>query len=278
MPASDYFTISGGGVVTEEYIDISYVSFRLSGTGNISFNQNLTTFFTVIGGGGGGGGGGHDNGSGSPAYPSGGGGGAGACGKISLKTGNNINYPYVAGNGGGAGSGNNNGVNGDDSSITFSLTDYILAPGGYYGGGHYGGNGGGFGGVLTIQGLDTIISGTSGDGGHGVKIGNIGPDPSGNGIAGTNSTPISIENYPNNFINVGGGGGGADAHDTTLPPPNPYKGGGGGDGVGGVVGSGVSSGTEYNGQPGIVPGAGGGGGGQPGTGAPATFGYPITAG
>ena len=286
MPASDLFTITGGSYTDyTEHIEKGFISFQLLGSGDITFKQNLTTYFTVIGGGGGGGGGGHNNGS-APyavppaAYPSGGGGGAGACGKIYLKTETNINYPYVVGNGGGVGSGNNNGVNGDDSSINFSVTDYILAGGGKFGAGHFNGNGGGLGGTLTIQGLDIIISGTSGNGGDGVKIENIGPDPSGNGLAGTDSTPISIENYPNIFIPVGGGGGGADAHDTKLPPDNPYKGGGGGNGVGGVLGTDPVSpppDTLGNGIAGIAYGGGGGGGGQPGVGSQ-SISYNITSG
>ena len=56
MPASDYFTATSYTDYYEQPEE--YIYFRLLGTGNISFKQNLTTYFTVIGGGGGGGGGG----------------------------------------------------------------------------------------------------------------------------------------------------------------------------------------------------------------------------
>ena len=276
MPANDYFTATSYSDYTETP---TYISFQLLGSGNIRFKQNVATYFTVIGGGGGGGGGGgHNNGDGSPAYPSGGGGGGGAFGKISLITDVNVAYSYEIGNGGGAGGGNNSGTIGTDSSVIFSPNKKIVAQGGSFGARHYNGNLGGSGGTLTIQGLDIIVSGASGNGGNGVRIDNIGSDPSGNGTAGMNSSPISIENYPNKFINVGGGGGGTDAHDTNSPPPQPYNGGGGGNGVGGTLGTGVSSGSNYNGIAGIAYGGGGGGGGQPGTGSPIVDGFPVTSG
>ena len=58
MPASDYFTATSYTDYYEQPEE--YIYFRLLGTGNISFKQNLTTYFTVIGGGGGGGGGGRE--------------------------------------------------------------------------------------------------------------------------------------------------------------------------------------------------------------------------
>ena len=60
MPASEYFTVTGGGSFSDYNETPQYISFQLLGTvgSSITFKQNLTTFFTVIGGGGGGGGGG----------------------------------------------------------------------------------------------------------------------------------------------------------------------------------------------------------------------------
>jgi len=274
MPASDLFTITGGSYTDyTDNIEKRFISFQLLGSvgSSITFKQNLITYFTVIGGGGGGGGGGHDSGIApypAPAYPSGGGGGAGASGKVSFRTNLSESYSYVVGSGGGRGKGNNNGGNGTRSSITFNPgTEYIYAEGGNYGAGHFGSNVGGTGGPLTIQGLDTIISGTSGDGGNGVQYNNIGIP--GNGTSGTAQNPTSIEINPDISINVGGGGGGADATSLIKPPDPPYQGGRGGNGTGGPVGSGIvipGPTTVSDGEKGQTYGAGGGGGGQPGVG------------
>tara|TARA_R110002012_G_scaffold7044_4_gene33357 strand:- start:82 stop:3435 length:3354 start_codon:yes stop_codon:yes gene_type:complete len=269
MPASDYFTVTGGSYTNYNEHQGS-ISFQLLGSGNISFKHNFSTHFTVIGGGGGGGGGGHDNGAGSPAYPSGGGGGAGASGKIFFRTNHSESYSYEVGSGGSHGVGNNSGGNGTESSITFSLTEYILAEGGNYGAGHYGGNIGGTGGPLTIQGLDTIINGTSGAGGNGVTIANIAAGtPNDEGTPGTAQNPTSIDINPDISINVGGGGGGANATSLGNPPDPPYQGGRGGNGIGGAVGTNAANPpptTVSDGEKGQTYGAGGGGGGQPGDG------------
>ena len=280
MPASDYFTATSYSDYNETP---NYISFRLLGTAgsSITFKDNYNTYFTVIGGGGGGGGGGHNTGE-TPftsAYPSGGGGGAGAFGQISYHVSPDISYSYEIGDGGLGAAGNNKGALGGDSSVTFSAGEYIDASGGSGGAGYYNSNVGGAAGNLTVSGVTPIISSSGGAGGYGVVESNIGTDPSGNGLAGFDSVPSSIENYPNNFIFVGGGGGGADARDTFPPPPNPYKGGGGGNGVGGVLGAGIDS--SGNGIDGIAYGGGGGGGGQPGAGSyiePAFPLYPVTFG
>ena len=271
MPASDYFTVTGGGSYINYNEQPEYIYFQLLGTvgSAISFKQNLTTYFTVIGGGAGGGGGGHDNGAGSPEYPSAGGGGAGACGKISLITDNNVPYPYIVGTKGNHGEGNLSGSSGTISSVTFSGTQNISAGGGEYGKGHYEDNIGGIGGTLIINNLTTIISGVSGNGGNGVKVTNINNPPFDEGTPGIDQIPISIEIYPGFSIRVGGGGGGADATSGGAPPNPPYQGGRGGDGIGGAIGSGtvtIKPGitTISDGEKGQTYGAGGGGGGQPG--------------
>ena len=247
MPASDYFTATN---YTDYNEQPEYISFRLLGTGNISFKQNLTTYFTVIGGGGGGGGGGGD----VQAYLTGGGGGAGAGGKISFLTTNNVSYSYVVGTGGAEGTGYHltNGGNGTDSSVIFTVGEKIIAEGGT-GGGGAGISGvnpplGGPGGGLTILGVSAIITGVSGGGGNGWIDGTLQPptNPS-PAEPGDNQTPTTIENYPGNSIQVGGGGGGGD-----------WGGGGGGNGTGGSAGS-ASSGSNKNGHPGIAYGGGGGG-------------------
>ena len=247
MPASDYFTATS---YTDYNETPAYISFRLLGTGNISFKQNLTTYFTVIGGGGGGGGGGGD----VQAYLTGGGGGAGASGKISFLTTNNVSYSYVVGPGGVKGTGFQltNGGNGTDSSVIFTVGDKIIAEGGTGGGGAgisgvdppLGGSGGG----LTILEVSAIITGVSGGGGNGWIDGTIQPptNPS-PAEAGNNQDPLTIENYPGNSIPVGGGGGGGD-----------FGGGGGGNGTGGSAGS-ASSASNKPGKPGIAYGGGGGG-------------------
>ena len=136
MPASDLFTITGGSYTDyTENIEIGSVSFQLLGKGNITFNQDVSSsFFTVIGGGGGGGGG-HN-------IEPGGGGGAGSSGKVKFTINHSVNYSFEVGSGGAGGDGNNQGVNGDDSHILFSITDYILAKGGKYGNGNFTGGGG----------------------------------------------------------------------------------------------------------------------------------------
>ena len=104
----------------------------------------------------------------------GGGGGAGASGKISFLTSNNVPYSYEVGPGGNGKNGDVRGDPGHDSSVTFSATEKIDASGGEGGKGWFNGNVGGGGGTLTIQGLNIIINGTSGNGGHGFR---------GNGVA-----------------------------------------------------------------------------------------------
>ncbi len=269
MPASEYFTVTGGGSFSDyneyfpNYPEERYISFQLLGTvgSSITFKQNLTTFFTVIGGGGGGGGGGQA-GDGSQFYVvAGGGGGAGASGKISFLTSNNVPYSYEVGPGGNGKNGNNRGDPGHDSSVTFSATERIDASGGDGGIGFANGNGGGDGGTLTIQGVNTIINGTSGNGGHGFRgngtpgTGNpyIVPFPS-LAFDGNGNNPISIEIYPGKSELVGGGGaGGNRVSEGTIIG----KGGGGGNGNGGVI----NSSTGTTGVSGIAYGGGGGGGG-----------------
>ena len=249
MPASDYFTATSYTDYYEQPEE--YIYFRLLGTGNISFKQNLTTYFTVIGGGGGGGGGGQA----IPPGPSisytvaGGGGGAGASGKISFSTTNNVSYSYQVGTGGNGGSGDNEGASGINSFVTFSATEKIDASGGHGGEGWFNGNEGGDGGTLTIQGVNTIINGTSGNGGHGFRGDGSGgsvPNPS---LAedGSGNNPNTIEIYPCNSELVGGGGAGGN---------NSGLGGGGGNGNGGDV----DGSTDTTGVSGIAYGGGGGGG------------------
>jgi hypothetical protein len=254
MPASEYFTVTGGSYTSyneyfPNYPEGRYIYFQLLGSGDISFKQNLTTYFTVIGGGGGGGGGGLD--SGSAGYVvAGGGGGAGASGKISFLTSNNVPYSYEVGPGGNGGGGDNQGSPGNDSSVTFSTTEKIVAIGGDGGNGWANGNGGGDGGTLTIQGVNTIINGTSGNGGHGFRGDGVwGPVPNPSlAFPGTGNNPISIEIYPGISELVGGGGAGGYTY-----------GGGGGNGNGGAV-DGGSPAPPYAGVSGIAYGGGGGGG------------------
>ena len=257
-----------------------YVFAQLDGSsGTISFNQSYDVYFTVVGGGGGGGGGGHNNGDDSPAYPSGGGGGAGAAGMVLYKSEPGKIYNYTIGAGGEGGVANLMGVSGEDTSIHFSPTDYVIGQYGDGGSGHYNGNIGGFGGAMEIFGnITPIVDGVGGNGGNGVKLYDIG----GNGTDGYDSNPPIITISPTNTIYVGGGGGGADASNTDIspPPPKPSNGGGGGNGSGGFLGTGETDGSG-NGQVGIAYGAGGGGGGQPGDGSyidPLYDLYPITYG
>ena len=246
MPASEYFTVTGGSYTSYNETP-QYISFQLLGSGDISFKQNLTTYFTVIGGGGGGGGGGCSGGP-SCAYDlAGGGGGAGASGKISFLTSGNVPYSYEVGPGGNGGIGDNQGSPGNDSSVTFSATEKIDASGGDGGKGWSHGNGGGDGGTLTIQGVNTIINGTSGNGGHGFRgdfSGNTVPSPSA-AFDGIGNNPISIEIYPGIGELVGGGGAGGYTY-----------GGGGGNGNGGAV----DGSPDNTGVSGIAYGGGGGGG------------------
>lgn len=257
MPASDYFTVTGGSYTSYNETP-QYISFQLLGTvgSSITFKQNLTTYFTVIGGGGGGGGGGQPDGYPSPSSGytlGGGGGGAGASGKISFLTSNNVPYSYEVGSGGTAQSGDNQGSPGNDSSVTFSATEKIDASGGDGGKGWFNGNEGGYGGTLTIQGVNTIINGTSGKGGNGFRGNGTAsvPDPSA-AFDGIGNNPISIEIYPGKGELVGGGGAGGN---TTG------KGGGGGNGNGGLV----NGSTGTTGVSGIAYGGGGGGGGYSST-------------
>ena len=243
----------------------TYAFAQLGGSsGTIMFNDSYIVYFTVIGGGGGGGGGGHNNGLNSPAYPSGGGGGAGAGGMISYPVEPGKTYNYTIGSGGSGGEANLSGGNGLDTEISFSGTDYVISRGGTGGGGHHKSNIGGVGGSIDNSGVTTIIDGSGGNGGDGVFY----TDISGTGTPGDNSTPPIIEISPTNTIYVGGGGGGTDALNSDVPPTNASNGGGGGNGSGGEVGTGIATGTSYNGNPGIAYGAGGGGGGQPGTNSP----------
>jgi hypothetical protein len=255
MPASDYFTVTGGSYTSYNETP-QYISFQLLGPvgSSITFKQNLTTYFTVIGGGGGGGGGGQA-GDGSDDYMvAGGGGGAGASGKISFLTSNNVPYSYEVGSGGIGKNGNNSGISGEDTSVTFSATEKINASGGGGGIGFANGNGGGDGGTLTIQGVSTIINGTSGNGGHGFRGDGIesvhAPSAAFNGIG---NNPISIEIYPGKSELVGGGGAGG----TIGAEESIGAGGGGGNGNGGVVNL-----SPYPiGVSGVAYGGGGGGGG-----------------
>ena len=231
MPASEYFTVTGGSYTSYNETP-QYISFQLLGPvgSSITFKQNLITYFTVIGVGGGGGGGGQPDGYSSPSSDytlGGGGGGAGASGKIFFLTTNNVPYSYEVGSGGTAQSGDNQGSPGNNSSVTFSATEKIDAIGGDGGKGWFNGNEGGNGGTLTIQGVNTIINGTSGDGGHGFRGNGIKvvPAPSA-AFDGIGNNPISIEIYPGIGELVGGGGAGGN---------NTGKGGGGGNGNGGLV-------------------------------------------
>ena len=247
MPASDLFTITGGSYTDyTEHIEKGFISFQLLGSGDITFKQNLTTYFTVIGGGAGGGGSG--SGGGGDDRNAGAGGGAGASGKIYFFTVNNVPYSYEVGTGGAGSSGTSDGVNGTNSSITFSVGEKILAEGGNKGQGRLSGGAGGTGGSLVITGLDTIISGTSGDGGDGY----IWPGPPTGRAAedGSGNIPISIKIYPDTIINVGGGGAGGSAADG-----GDGDGGGGGDGSGGLRYDSLNAG----GTSGIAYGGGGGG-------------------
>ena len=245
----------------------TYAFAQLGGSsGTIMFNDSYIVYFTVIGGGGGGGGGGHNNGLNSPEYPSGGGGGAGAGGMISYPVEPGKTYTYTIGTGGSGGEANLSGGNGLDTDISFSGTDYVISRGGTGGAGHYSGNIGGVGGSIDNSGVTTIIDGSGGNGGDGVSYTDI--SGGGTGTPGDNSTPPVIEISPTNTIYVGGGGGGTDALSVGNPPTNASNGGGGGNGSGGEVGTGIATGTSYNGNPGIAYGAGGGGGGQPGSNSP----------
>ena len=255
MPASEYFTVTGGGSFSDYNETPQYISFQLLGTvgSSITFKQNLTTFFTVIGGGGGGGGGGLTFGSAGYVI-AGGGGGAGASGKISFLTSNNVPYSYEVGPGGNGKNGDVRGDPGHDSSVTFSATEKIDASGGEGGKGWFNGNVGGGGGTLTIQGLNIIINGTSGNGGYGFRGNGVAPVPSPSAaFDGIGNNPISIEIYPGNSELVGGGGAGGN---------NTGKGGGGGNGNGGAV----DGSTGTTGVSGIAYGGGGGGGGSSGSG------------
>jgi hypothetical protein len=254
MPASDYFTATN---YTDYNEQPEYISFRLLGTGNISFKQNLTTYFTVIGGGGGGGGGGGD----IQAEKTGGGGGAGASGKISFLTTNNVPYSYVVGTGGAEGSGYHltNGGNGTNSSVIFTVGEKIIAEGGTGGGGAGIGGAnppqGGPGGGLTILGVSAIITGVSGNGGNGWIDGTTWPPTNPSPAEhGTDQSPTTIYTYPDISKPVGGGGGGGY-----------FGGGGGGNGTGGSAGSSSWNGSSNDpGFPGIAYGGGGGGGGEDG--------------
>ena len=251
MPASDYFTVTGGSYTSYNETPY-YISFQLLGTvgSSITFKQNLTTYFTVIGGGGGGGGGGQAGDLSDDYVVAGGGGGAGASGKISFLTSSNVPYSYEVGTGGNGLNGNNQGSPGNDSSVTFSATEKINASGGEGGRGFANGNGGGDGGTLTIQGVSTIINGTSGNGGHGFRgngFEDVVPYPS-SAFDGSGNNPISIEIYPGKSELVGGGGAGGN---------NTGNGGGGGNGNGGAVNGSIST----AGVSGVAYGGGGGGGG-----------------
>ena len=260
MPASDYFTVTGGSY-TGYNEQPEYISFQLDVSGTITFKQNLTTYFTVIGGGGGGGG------SGGIVPPSGddrsagAGGGAGASGKISFFTVNNVPYSYEVGTGGAGSIGTSDGVNGTNSSITFSGGENIFAYGGNFGEGRLSGGAGGTGGLLVITGLDTIISGTSGDGGNGY-IWPGAPQPAEDG---TDQNPTSIEIYPSISTPVGGGGAGGSAS-FDAPAFEDGRGGGGGVGSGGLR----YQSSNASGNSGVAYGGGGGGCGYTNQ-SPSTF-------
>ena len=285
---NDYFTINDASNIINYYEDISsgVVSFQLLNEGTITFKEDdISLNFTIVGGGGGGGGGGHDNGNSDnpyPKYPSGGGGGAGGAGRYYISTLSGESITYSIGAGGSSGSGNNSGQPGKNTTIECS-GNKITATGGAYGRGHYDGNGSSDGGEIDVSGIrfKMDLEVTSGGGGRGVNIVNIG-SPNYNGMPGTANNPSTIDIYPNNSILIGGGGGGANAMDKNIPTTNAGKGGKGGNGNGGALGEGnyTVGTTDYYGESGIAPGSGGGGGGQPGPPAtnPSKWTDPITKG
>ena len=121
-------------------------SLQLNNSGNISFNTDITLYFTLVGGGGGGGGGGKNRPNNAIKYPSGGGGSGGAAGTYKIKLSANDSHIYYVGAGGIEGKARLQGGLGQSSYIDFrgnNILDRVDASGGNPGYGADNGHGGG---------------------------------------------------------------------------------------------------------------------------------------
>ena len=257
-----------GSYQENEYTDSdgnTYIAVRFTDDGSITFDQDTSVDYLVVGGGGGGGSSGDVNGSGA------GGGGAGGYLQSSINLSENINYNITIGAGGGGRVGAlgqyRTGYQGEDS--TFGTITAI-------------GGGGGFGGMNIAQ-----TDGGSGGGGmwrYNHDYYSIYANIAGQGDSEQGNDGDPGENTLDNPSYGGGGGGGAgeagsgsdggDGLSNSLWDGTSisYAGGGGGglhitqvissSGAGGDGGGGTGSGEGNGGNGSTNTGGGGGSGGN----------------
>ncbi len=251
---SNPVNISNSGILSSNgynYIEFYPTSDYYPGTSTITFSQNITFNYLLVGGGGGGGGGTYVSGVGD----AGGGGGSGsALNGSSTESSFNISVGYLGVGGYGA----NEGLNGGNSSIGTNTSGTNIAV-------SYGGGGGG-----------SYNDGTGVGGG----VWNPVSDPSGNGtkylaLNGGNAYNTRGEvvssglngytiNLPFKTYNISGSGGGGSLNNSGVGGTNNIGGAGPGTGTGnGTIGNGYGTGGgggQYttgslaggNGGPGLI--------------------------